>query len=155
MDVVRALAAFATERGEGLFDDALHLGRVGAARARDLLGVVGRTHPGPPAEDEKVRKRVPSETVGAVHAACDLSRGEEPGCRRRLGVGVDADPAHDVVAGGSHLHGLGRYVHPGQLHELVVHRRQAPADDVGGQAGGDVEEHPAVRATAAGLHLAS
>ena len=74
-----------------------------------------------------------------MHAARHLAGSEEPGRRRGLGVGVDADPAHDVVAGGSDLHGLGRYVHPCELHELVVHRRQPLADDVSGQAGRDVE----------------
>ena len=62
-----------------------------------------------------------------------LAGGEQPGTRRGAGVGVDLDAAHHVVAGRADLHRLLGDVDPGQLHELVVHRRQAPVDLLGGR----------------------
>ena len=68
-----------------------------------------------------------------------------PGDAALLGVGVDLDAAHHVVAGGPDLHRLGGDVDVGQLLELVVHRRQPLADVLGVTARGDVEEDAAVR----------
>ena len=47
--------------------------------------------------------------------------------RPRGGVRDDLDAAHDVVAGGTDLHRLGRDVDVGELLELVVHRGQPAA----------------------------
>src|SRR2546427_94385 len=66
---------------------------------------------------------------------------------------VDPNAAHHVVAGRTDFHRLGGDVDVGKLLELVVHRRQAALDVLGVAAGGDVEEHAAVRAPASGFHL--
>src|SRR6185437_1802111 len=105
-------------------------------------------------EDQQVRQRVAAEPVRPVHAAGDLAGGEQPRHARGLGLGVDLDPAHHVVAGRTDLHRLGGDVDVGQLLELVVHRGQPLLDVVGRAAGGDVEEDAAVRGAAAGLDLA-
>ena len=68
-----------------------------------------------------------------------------PGDERLLGVGVDLDAAHHVVAGRPDLHRLGGDVDVGQLLELVVHRRQPLRMYSGVAPRGDVEEHAAVR----------
>ena len=76
----------------------------------------------------------------------DLAGGEQAGDPAACaGVGVDLDAAHHVVAGRADLHRLRGDVDVGQLLELVVHRRQLLADDLGRQPGGDVEEDAAVR----------
>ena len=109
MEVVGALAAVALEGRLGLGHHGGHLGRVGAVGAWCRpCGELGRRHAGPAAEHEEVRQRVAPEPVGPVHAPGHLARGEQPGHRRLLGLGVDAHPAHHVVAGGAHLHGLRR-----------------------------------------------
>ena len=107
--------------------------------------VVGGAQPGAPAEHQQVRQRVAAEPVGAVHAARALARGEQPGCVGRAGVGIDLDAAHHVVAGRPDFHRLLGDVDLGQLHELVVHRRQPALDLLGGQPRRDVEEDAAVR----------
>src|SRR5213078_1562776 len=88
-----------------------------------------------------------------VHTACGLSGGVQAGHGGGCRVGLDPHPSHEVVAGGADLHGLGRDVDVRQLLELVVHRGQAPLDVVGVPAAGDVQEHAAVGAAAASLHL--
>src|SRR6185437_4798638 len=67
--------------------------------------------------------------------------------------------AHEVVRGGADLHRLLGDVEIGQLLELVVHAGQLLLDVLGGVRDllldpGDVEEDAAVRAAAAGAHLA-
>ena len=104
--------------------------------------------PGPRPEHEQVGQRVAAEAVGAVHPAGDLARGEQAGHGRRAGLGVDPDPAHDVVRRRADLHRPRRDVDVGQLLELVVHRRQL-APDVLGREVADVEEDAAVRRAAA------
>ena len=89
--------------------------------------------PGPAAEHQQVGQRVAAEPVGAVHAAGDLTGREQARHRGRGGVRLDLDAAHHVVAGRPDLHRLGGDVDVGQLLELVVHRRQPPADLLGGQ----------------------
>jgi hypothetical protein len=63
-----------------------------------------------------------------VHPSGDLTGREQAGHPGGLGVGVDLHPAHHVVTGRAHFHGLGGDVDLGQLLELVVHGRQALAD---------------------------
>ena len=53
-----------------------------------------------------------------------------PVTEAQLGVRVDLDTAHHVVAGRPDLHRLGGDVDVGQLLELVVHRRQPLADEL-------------------------
>src|SRR5207249_1151393 len=91
--------------------------------------------------------------ITAMHTAGDFAGSEQAFHRGLRGVGGHADAAHHVVAGRPDLHRLFRDVHARQLLELVVHRRQALLDVVGGAARVDVEEDAAVRAAAAGLHL--
>ena len=79
-----------------------------------------------------------------MEAGGDLAGGVQPGHRRCLGLGVDADPAHHVVARRPDLHRLLGDVDVGQFAELVVHAGQAPRDVFGVAAAGDVEVHPAV-----------
>ena len=88
-----------------------------------------------------------------------LARGEQPGNRRHLRVGVHADAAHDVVRRRPDLHRLLGDVEVGQLLELVIHARELALDVLLGVREllldpGDVEEHAAVRRAAAGLDLA-
>ena len=84
---------------------------------------------------------------------------KRPGTRGHLRVAVDADAAHDVMRRRADLHRLGGDVDVGQLLELVIHARQLFLD-VLGRVGdlfldpGNIEKHAAVRAAAAGLHLA-
>ena len=68
-------------------------------RAGSDGGVVGGALTRALAEDQQVAQRVAAEPVGAVHPAGDLADREQAGDRRRLGVGVDLDAAHHVVAG--------------------------------------------------------
>ena len=96
--------------------------------------VVGGAQPGAAAEHQQVRQRVAAEPVGAVHAAGALAGGEQPRRGRGAGVGVDLDAAHHVVAGRPDLHLVLGDVDLGQLHELVVHRRQPALDLLGGHA---------------------
>ncbi len=124
-----------------------------SGRSRQRAHVVGGAQPGAAAEHQQVRQRVAAEPVGAVHAARAFARGEQPRRPCGAGVGVDLDAAHDVVAGRADFHRLLGDVDLGQLHELVIHRRQPALDLLGGQPRRDVEEHAAVRRVAAGLHL--
>src|SRR5262249_49905112 len=94
-----------------------------------------------------------AQPVGAVHAAGAFAGREEPGNGGRTRVGVDLDAAHHVVTGGPDFHWLLGDVDPGELHELVVHRRQSPLDLLGCQPGCDIEVYPAVRGAPAGLDL--
>ena len=68
------------------------------------------------------------------------------------GLGVDPDAAHDVVRRRPDLHRALRDVDVGQLLELVVHRGQLAADELGRQVA-DVEEDAAVGRAAALLDL--
>ena len=97
-------------------------------RLRVGLGVLGRVLAGPLAEHDQVRQRVAAEAVGAVDAGGALAGGEQPRHDRLLGVGVDADAAHDVVRGRADFHRLLGDVEVGQLLELVVHARQLALD---------------------------
>ena len=123
------------------------------AGAAEAVDVVGGGDAGAHPEHQQVRQRVAAEPVGAVHAAGDLADREQPGDPGLLGVRVDLDAAHHVVAGRADLHRLGGDVDVGQLLELVVHRGQPALDLVGRQPGRDVQEHAAVRGPAAGLDL--
>ena len=76
-----------------------------------------------------------------------------PGDGGGLRLGVDAHPAHHVVAGGPDLHRPGRDVDAGQLHELVVHRREPAPDVLGRATRRDVEVDAAVRGAATRLDL--
>jgi hypothetical protein len=105
--------------------------------------VVGGARARPAPEDQQVGQRVAAEPVGAVHAAGHLARCEQPGQQRRAGVGVHLDPAHHVVLGGADLHRLPGDVHPSQLQELVVHRRQLAQDLPGRRVGVPAEVPPA------------
>ncbi len=109
--------------------------------------------PRAPAEDEQVGERVAAEPVAAVHAARHLAGREQAGHGGRGRVGVHPHPAHDVVQVGPTSIGSLVMSTPGQLLELVVHRRQALADVVGRPPRADVEEDAAVRRAAPGLHL--
>ncbi len=88
-----------------------------------------------------------------MHATGHLTGREQPGHRRRRGVGIDPHAAHHVVTRRSDLHGPGGDVDAGELHELVVHRGEPAADVLGAAAGGNVEEHTTVGAAPAGLDL--
>ena len=155
MDVVGVLAPVPLERPRGRrpprrsTSAASTAGSPARPSAKSAAPVAG-----PPAEDEQVGEGVAAEPVGAVHPARHLAGGEEAGHGGRLGVGVHPDPAHHVVAGRAHLHGLGGDVDAGQLHELVVHGGQPAPDVLGRAAAGDVEEDPAVGAAPTRLHLA-
>src|SRR5213596_4259164 len=91
--------ADAREGLDQLTRDRVDLACVDRERTAEVLRVERRVEPGTPPENEKVRERVAAETIRAVHPARDLARREEPGHRGGRGVGVDADPAHHVVAG--------------------------------------------------------
>ena len=125
LDRVGVLAALDLERRQ----------RAGRRRLTSASATFGRSSPrpaayaaaclaGPLAEHQQVAERVAAEPVGAVHAAGALAHGVQARDRALLGVGVDLDAAHDVVAGRTDLHRLGGDVDVGQLLELVVHRRQ-------------------------------
>ena len=55
------------------------------------------------------------------------------------------------MTGRADLHGLARDVHARELHELVVHRGQATADELGRTPRRDIEEDATVGAAASGL----
>src|SRR5205809_791645 len=139
LDRVRILTADAREGLDQLTRDRVDLACVDRERTAEVLRVERRVEPGTPPENEKVRERVAAETIRAVHPARDLARREEPGHRGGRGVGVDADPAHHVVAGRTDLHRLLGDVHARQLLELVVHGRQPLPDVVSRAARRDVE----------------
>ena len=73
----------------------------------------------------EVRERVAAEPLRAVHPARALA-GARTGRATSVcaGLGLDRDPAHDVVAGRADLHRLLRDVDAGELEELRVHARQ-------------------------------
>ncbi len=146
LDRVGVLAALHLERRQRRGGGRLHLlvGDLGRVLP-DAVGVVRRVVAGAAPEHQQVRQRVAAEPVGAVHAAGHLTRGVQPLDDALLGVGVDLDPAHDVVAGRPDLHRLRGDVDVGELLELVVHRRQPAPDELGAAARGDVEEDAAVR----------
>ena len=154
VDRVGVLAAGALQRGERLGPRRLEVSvagrRPGAAQG---VQVGRRAQAGPAAEHQQVGQGVAAEPVGAVHAAGHLARREQAGHDRRGGVRVHLDAAHHVVLGRADLHRLLGDVDVGQLLELVVHRRQPAQDLLGRAPGGDVQEHAAVRRTAAGLDL--
>ena len=129
----------------------LCLGDLGRARVAE--SALGGCNTGPAAEHDQVRERVATEPVRPVHAAGDLTGGVKAGDGRGLGVGLDADASHGVVARRADLHRRRRDVDVGQLLELVVHRGQPATDLLGGAPARDVEEDAAVRAPPAGLHL--
>ena len=83
-----------------------------------------------------------------------LAAGEQPLDRGGLlGVGIDPNPAHEVVQGRPDLHRLRGDVHLGQLLELVVHGGELLLDVVGGPVARDVEEGAAVGAAPSLFHL--
>ena len=105
---------------------------------------------GPFPEDLRIRKRVPAETVCAVHPAGHLSAGEEAG-NRRPALRGDPEPAHDVVGGGRHLHRLPPYIHAvGE--ELLEHHREPGLDPLRREMG-HVEVDPAAARPAPFQHL--
>jgi len=65
-----------------------------------------------------------------VHSPGALADRIEPANATQLGVRVDLDAAHHVVAGGSDLHRLGGDVDVGELLELVVHGGQPAPDEL-------------------------
>ena len=115
--------------------------------------VIGGTKPGAAAENQQVGQRVAAQPVGPVHATSALTRREQSRRGGPRGIGVDLDTAHHVVTGRPDFHRFLGDVHLGQLHELVIHRRQPALDLLGGQPRCDVEEHAAVRGVTAGLYL--
>src|SRR5918997_4218638 len=123
---------------------------VGPVRA--LLDVPSRPHPGPPAEDEQVGERVPSQTVGPMQPAGALAGCEEAGHVGGARLGVDLYAAHRVVDGREDLHRLPGDVYVGELEELLVHGGQLLHDALVAEVR-DVQVHAAVLATAALLHL--
>src|SRR6185437_14506323 len=130
----------------------------GAGGGRDL-GEAGGMLAGALAEDQQIGERVAAEAVGAMQAGGAFAGGEEAGEGGHLGVAIHLDAAHEVVRGGADLHRLLGDVEIGQLLELVVHAGQLLLDVLGGVRDllldpGDVEEDAAVRAAAAGAHLA-
>ncbi len=94
-----------------------------------------------------------------MQAGGAFARGKQSRDRSHLGIAIHLNAAHDVVRGGPDFHRLLRDVEVGQLLELVIHAGQLFLD-VLDRAGnlfldpGDVEEHAAMRAPAAGLHFA-
>ena len=107
---------------------------------------------GAPAEDEDVAERVAPETVRAMQATGHLAGGVQAGHGCGRGLRLDANAAHRVMDGRTHLHGLVRDVDGGERMELLVHRRQLAFHVVRAQVA-NVEVRAAVRRTATGLHL--
>ena len=151
LDRVRVLAALQVERRQRRLLGRGHVrlvhGRPGRRRAsgrtrRRRCRPAGRT----PAGRTASCRRAGSTRACRRPTSPAANR---PGTLRLLGVRVDLDAAHHVVAGRADLHRLGGDVDVGQLLELVVHRRQLAPDRVGRQPGGDVQEHAAVRRAAA------
>ena len=154
LDGVGVLPTLHLERREGTPLRRLHVPlRDRGPGVAQRVGVRRGALAGTAAEHQEVGQRVPAEPVGAVHAAGALAHGVEPGHRGELGVGVDLDTAHHVVAGRPDLHRLGGDVDVGQLLELVVHRGQPAPDELGGTPRRDVEVDPAVGRSPAGLDL--
>ena len=81
-----------------------------------------------------------------------LARGVEPGQRRGAGLGLHPQPAHRIVNGRRHLHGLPGDVDVRQPKELLVHGRQFLLDLLGTQMG-DVEKRAAMLGAATGFDL--
>jgi len=93
-----------------------------------------------------------AEPVGTVHAARAFACGEQARLRSAPVSGSTSIPPMTLVACRPDFHRFLCDVDLGQLHELVIHRRQPALDLFGGQPRRDVEEHAAVRRVAAGLH---
>ena len=147
-------------RGPPLLQGSIHRRRI-HGRLRILPGVLRRVLAGALAEHDQVRQRVAAETVGAVDAGGALTGGEEAGYQRGLlGIGVHPDTTHDVVGRRADFHRLLGDVEIGQFLELVVHARQLAPRMCASPPGSfslihaDVEEHAAVRQSAACLDLA-
>ena len=135
--------------------------RTGGVLLRVLRGELA----GALAQHEQVGERVPAEAVRPVDAGGALAAREQARYPRHLRVALDADAAHHVVRGRADLHRLLRDVQAAEFLELVVHARQfllpvlgrvellrALSEPLGERL--QFEEHAAVRAAAALLHLA-
>ena len=102
---------------------------------------------------------LPPRRLAPCRPAARFAGGEEARQRRHLRVAVDANPAHRVVRRRPDFHRRPRDVEVGELLELVVHARQLLLMCSAAFGSllldpGDVEEHAAVRAAAAGLDFA-
>src|SRR5579863_6514147 len=138
MDRVRVVAAFVGEVRERVLGDLVDLCLAGRRLLALFERVSGGGFPGAAPEDQEVRKRVPAEPVGTVHATCHLAGGIEALDGRTLGLGVDPYASHHVMAGRTDLHRPGGDVDVGELFELVVHRREPALYVLGWPARGDV-----------------
>src|SRR5688500_15087889 len=101
------------------------------------------------AAGQDIRQRVATQPVRAVYSGRNFPGGKEARHRRHLAVTIHAHAAHDVVRRRAYFHGRLRDVDVGQLHELVVHRRQLLPDVLLSVRQlfldpGDVEVHAAV-----------
>ena len=153
MNGVRVLLAAVGEGLQHQRREAVHLRRIRRRRGRRAERVVRGRAPRDASEHQQVGQGVAAQPVGAVQPSRHLARGVESFHRGGGGIGVHPDATHDVVAGGSHLHGFLGDVHVRQLLELVVHGRQPPHDVLRVTAVGDVQVHAAVLGAAAGLDL--
>ena len=123
----------------------------------------GRARGPPPRAPAAARRSAPRRRAGP-RASCRPSRlapcippatspaAYRPGDGRPPGLGIDPDPAHDVVGRRPDLHRALRDVDVGELLELLVHRGQLAPDGLGREVA-DVEEDAAVGRSPALLDL--
>ena len=121
--------------------------------AWNALAYSAASRPARRPKTSRSESELPPRRLAPCRPAATSPAANRPGHGRGRGLSVDAHAAHDVVAGRADLHRLVGDVDVGQLHELLVHRRQPALDVVGDAARGDVEEDAAMRAAPAGLDL--
>ena len=158
LDRVRRLGAAAIERRERAPDRVVGFARggfgLGRARPQTSRRIHRRDARTPAGRTASCRPAGWRRASPAAHSPA----AKRPGHGRHLRIAVDADAAHDVVRGRPDLHRRRRDVDVGQLHELVVHRRQLLPDVLRCVRQlfldpGDVEVDAAVRASAPLAHL--
>ena len=104
-------------------------------------------------EHQKIRQRVAAQPVCAVEPRGYFACGEKPRHGGGRTIGVNANTAHTVVAGGSDIHGFFGDIHVGEFFELMVHRRQSPRDVFRRPARRNIEVDAAMLGAAAGFHF--
>ena len=149
LQIVDLLASRPLERGEDAPRGGVHR-RARHPQAGPSRHPVGHHVAGDAAENGGLGDAIAAESIGSVHAARVLARGEQP---FQIGVAgaVDRDAAHHEVRGGSDLHGRARQV-IAEVAAALDHAAEAPLHDLGPEMR-DVDPHAAMGCPPALDHL--
>ena len=87
----------------------------GRFRLTNSLARNGGVFAGAFSENQKIGERISAETIRAIDSRGAFTGGEQSRHARHLRVGIDVDPAHDVVRGRPDFHRLLRDVDIAEL----------------------------------------